>query len=156
MRYPNQQYPTRLGEYTRQIVKPVFKSRGLMEGKIMTHWAQIVGEKISQVAIADRIVFPRGKRTEGTLYLSVTSAGAFLLHYSQDIILDRVNQFFGYSALSKVHMIHDLVIPKKIPPPPPLPPLSKKDIAWLDESLSGVTDPDLKACLEKLGTALCR
>jgi hypothetical protein len=148
--------PQRLGFYTQKVVKPVFKARGLMEGKIITHWSQIVGESFSRLALAEKITFPKGKKTEGTLHLSVTSASAFLLQYAQDLILERVNTFFGYKALSKLKMTHDLPVPKESPLPQLPPTLSQEDEEWLEGLVKEIQDPDLKVRLEKLGVGVCR
>src|ERR1700722_18700629 len=107
MKKSNKWHPSRIGIYTQKVVKPVFKARGLMEGKIITHWPQIVGEKFVRLALAEKITFHKGKKTEGTLHLSVTSSGALLLQYAQDLILEQVNTFFGYKALSSLRMTHD-------------------------------------------------
>jgi rare lipoprotein A len=151
MKYPNKMVPARLGLYTQKIVKPVFKARGLMEGKIMTHWHQIVGEKFARLALAEKITFPKGKKTEGTLHLNVTSAGSLLLHYAQDLILEQVNTFFGYKALSKLHMSHGFTPPEEVKPKQPLPPLSEEENQWLDSQTQAIEDPELKQCLKNLG-----
>ena len=85
MKYHSKRVPTRIGFYTQRTLKPIFKARGLMEGKIITQWSQIVGERFTRLALAESITFPRGKKTEGTLHLSVTSSGAMLLNYAQDL-----------------------------------------------------------------------
>ncbi|MBX9621164.1 MAG: DciA family protein [Alphaproteobacteria bacterium] len=148
--------PARLGLFTQRLVKPVFKNRGLMEGKIITHWPQIVGEKFAHISFAEKITFPRGKRSEGTLHLNVTSSGALLFQYSQDLILERVNIFFGYKALSKLRMIHGLTLQgeAKIPYPPKI--LTDEEKAWLEKQMEGVEDIELRVYLEKLGEAICQ
>ncbi len=153
MRHPTKSWPTRLGLYTQKIVKPVFKARGLMEGKIITHWPQIVGEKFARLAIPEKITFPKDKRTEGTLHLSVTSAGALLLQFSQDLILEQINTFFGYKALVKLRMTHGFIPPQPILPKASLP-LSQEEKEWIEGQTHHIADPDLKECLEKLGTSL--
>lgn len=156
MRYPSKRLPTRLGFYTQKIVKPVFKARGLMEGKIITHWPQIVGERFARIALAEKITFPKGKKIEGTLHLSVTSSGALLLHYAQDLILEQVNTFFGYKALSKLHMTHDFIPSEKPIPKPSLAPLSQEEWAWLEDQTRTIIDPELRESLKRLGEAVCR
>ena len=153
MKHHSKRYPTRIGLYTQRIVKPVFKARGLMEGKIITHWNQIVGEKFSRLALAESITFPRGKKTEGTLHLSVTSSGGMLLHYAQDLILEQVNTFFGYKALSKLRMTHGFVPPIEVAPKTPVS-LSEGDKEWIESQTEGISDPELKECLDKLGGSL--
>ncbi len=156
MKYPTKNFPTRLGFHTQKIVKPIFKARGLMEGKIITHWPQIVGEKFARLALAEKITFPPGKKTAGILHLSVTSSGALLLQYAQDLILEQVNTFFGYKALSTLRMTHGFVPPKENPPTLPPPSLTEKNKHWLKNQMEIIQDPELKACLEKLGEAVCR
>lgn len=156
MKHFSKNIPQRLGFYTQKVVKPVFKARGLMEGKIIIHWSQIVGESFSRLALAEKITFPKGKKTEGTLHLSVTSASAFLLQYAQDLILERVNTFFGYKALSNLKMTHDLPTPKEKQPLQPSPPLSLEDEEWLESLMGEIQDQDLKVHLEKLGEGVCR
>lgn len=153
MRYPNKWLPSRLGLYTQKIVKPVFKARGLMEGKILTHWPHIVGEKFACLALPEKITFPKGLRSGGTLHLTVTSSGSLLLHSISDLILERVNTFFGYSALSKLYMTHGL-IPSQKPSPKILPVLSQEEKEQIESQTQHIPDPELKECLMNLGTSL--
>ncbi|MBA3813845.1 MAG: DUF721 domain-containing protein [Alphaproteobacteria bacterium] len=151
----NKYRPSRIGFYTQAIVKPVFKARGLMEGKIITHWAQIVGDRFANLALPERITFPKGKKGEGTLYLSVTSSSSLFIHYSQGVILEHVNTFFGYKAISKLQMNHGFT-PPMVEPEKTIPPLAQEEKEWLAQQMQGVSDPDLKGYLEKLGEAICR
>jgi len=155
MKQSNKWQPRRIGIYTQKIVNPIFKARGLMEGKIITHWPQIVGERFSRLALPEKITFPKGNKGEGTLYLSVTSSSALLIHYAQGLILEHVNTFFGYKAIAKLQMNHGLIAPKveaeKIPPPA----LSQETKEWLEDQIQCITDPDLKIYLERLGESIC-
>lgn len=155
MKHFNKYQPNRIGVYTQKIVKPVFKARGLMEGKIITHWPQIVGERFAGLAIPEKITFPKGKKEDGTLYLSVTSSGSLLLHYAQGLILEHVNTFFGYKAISKLQMSHGFTPPKVKAEKVPLL-LTEEEKEWLEHQTQGITDSDLKATLEKLGESICR
>ena len=150
----NKYSPSRIGTYTQAIVKPVFKARGLMEGKIITHWERIVGERIANLAIPEKITFPKGQKAEGTLHLSVTSSGSLYLHYCQGVILEYVNTFFGYKAIAKLRMSHGFT-PRKIEPAKVVQPLSPEEKVWLEKQLEEVTDPDLKGYLENLGRSMC-
>ncbi|EKE09964.1 MAG: hypothetical protein ACD_16C00099G0022 [uncultured bacterium] len=154
MKYINKFGPTRLGLFTQTVVKPVFKARGLMEGKILSHWPQIVGEQLSQVSFAEKITFPKGKRVEGTLHLTVTSSGSLFMQYAQDLILERVNTFFGYKALTKLRFTHGLSLKKESLKPKRIKIISKEDEAWLQKQIEIIKDRDLKTHLETLGKAL--
>lgn len=155
MKYPNKTLPTRLGIYTQKIVKPVFKDRGLMEGKIITHWPQIVGERFARLTLAEKITFPKGKKTGGTLHLSITSSSSLLIYYAQDLILEQVNVFFGYKALSKLHMTHGFHPPEeRLPKNTTAPSLCEKEKEWVEKQICTIEDPELKACLKRLGEAV--
>jgi hypothetical protein len=153
MRYHTNRMPARIGVYTQKIVKPVFKARGLMEGKIITHWVQIVGEKFACLALPEKITFPKGKTTEGTLHLMVTSSGSLFLHYAQDLILEQVNTFFGYKALTKLRMTHGFIPPEEKHRHTTVEP-SAEDLTWLGDQIKSLVDPELKERLEKLGLAV--
>lgn len=156
MKHTSKFGPSRLGLFTQRLVKPVFKSRGLMEGKIITHWPQIVGEKFAHMSFAEKITFPKGSRSEGTLHLNVTSSGALLFQYAQDLILERVNTFFGYKALSKLRMIHGLTLQGKAKMPSPPKILTEEERVWLEKQIEGIEDIELRVYLQKLGEAICR
>ena len=154
MKQSNKWQPRRIGIYTQKIVTPVFKARGLMEGKIITHWPQIVGERFAGLAFPEKITFPKGNKAEGTLYLSVTSASSVLIHYAQGLILEHVDTFFGYKAIAKLQMNHGFIAPKveteKIPPLA----LSEETKEWIKDQIQDITDPDLKTYLERLGESI--
>lgn len=153
MRHPTKWLPTRLGLYTQKIVKPVFKTRGLMEGKILTHWSHIVGEKFASLALPEKITFPKGQRSGGTLHLMVTSSGSLLLQSISDLILERVNTFFGYKAVSKLYMTHGLTpLQKSFAKEQPSLPQEEKDN--IEDQTQHICDEELKKCLVNLGTSL--
>lgn len=156
MSYVTKNTPKRIGLYTQNLVKPVFKARGLLEGKIISSWPQIVGEKFSKQSIAQKIIFPKGKRTQGTLYLSVTSSSAFLLEHAQDLIIERVNTFFGYKAIEKLRMMHDFKLPKPSEKTQSSKELANEDIEWLESLTNHIEDQELRTYLENLGKGVCK
>lgn len=126
-----------------------------MEGKIITHWSQIVGERFASLALPEKIIFPKGKKGEGILFLSVTSSGSLFIHYAQGLILEHVNTFFGYKAISKLQMNHGFIPPQKEPEKAAPLPLTEEEQEWLGRQIQSITDPDLKESLERLGQAIC-
>lgn len=156
MKKHNKWQPARLGLYTQAIVKPVFKTRGLMEGKIITHWMHIVGERYARLSLPEKITFPKGKKDEGTLHLNVTSSGSLLIHYAQGLILEHVNTFFGYKAIEKIRMNHSDSLFKQEPTKVPPPPVSGEQKEWIEGQTQSIIDLELKQSLERLGEVICR
>jgi hypothetical protein len=126
-----------------------------MEGKIITHWEQIVGERYARLSLPEKITFPKDKKGGGTLHLNVTSSGSMLIHYAQGIILEHINRFFGYKAVEKMRLNHNDNLFKVAPAKAPPPPLSDEEQAWIADQTQSITDEELRQSLEKLGEAIC-
>ncbi|NJC05232.1 hypothetical protein GGQ97_001025 [Sphingomonas kaistensis] len=79
-----------------------FKKFGFVQGAVVSRWTEIVGERYARVSTPESIRFPAGKKSGGTLTLAVDGAHAPLLQHLAPMIMERVNQFFGYEAVVKV------------------------------------------------------
>src|SRR5690606_29462421 len=63
-----------------------------------------IGPEMSQKCIPERLVFPQGKKTEGTLYLNVKIASGLLIEYGAPLIIDKINSYFGYQAVTRLKL----------------------------------------------------
>jgi len=131
------------------------EKRGFGEGKLLTHWPEIVGEDIASIARPVKITYGRG--FGGTLVLLTTGANAPVLDMQRDRIIERVNASFGYRAVAHVHVTQTAPTgfaegqvafrapkPKRRPDPDP---------AKLAQAMSGmaaIEDPGLKDALSRL------
>lgn len=129
--------------------------RGFAETKLLTHWADIVGPEIAEMAVPVKVKFGRG--FGGTLILLTTGAKAPILEMSRETIITRVNACYGYSAIKDVqvtqtaptgfaegHVVFSPAKPKTKPAPDP---------ARLERATKGldhITDPVLRDALRKL------
>lgn len=72
----------------------------------MTRWEQIAGPEIAAHAEPLKMQWPRpveGQPQEpATLVLRVEGPMALEIQHSADVILERVNRFFGWSAVGKL------------------------------------------------------
>lgn len=83
----------------RELRSPAEK-RGFAETKLLTHWAEIVGPDIAEMAVPVKVRYGRG--FGGTLVLLTTGAKAPLLEMQKEAIITRVNACYGYSAIKDV------------------------------------------------------
>lgn len=88
------------------IVKPFMEKQGFVEARIVLDWEKIVGPFLAENTIPERISFLKGKKTDGTLYLKTTSAVSPEIQHLTPSILERVNTYFGYQAVTKIHLLH--------------------------------------------------
>ena len=88
------------------LAKQLLGAKGLMEIEILSGWTSIVGEDLAQYSLPQKIFFRKNERSDGTLELLVLS-GAFAMQIKQreSQILDKINTYFGYKAVSKLKIV---------------------------------------------------
>lgn len=141
-----------VGEMLPQIGRASFRRFGFVQSSIVSRWREIVGERYAEVSSPESIRFPPGRRSNGVLRLTVSGAHATMMQHVEPAIVERVNRFFGYPAVSRVSIQQG-----RVPPPAerrPAPPSLRPVPAALGDSLREVADPELRACLEGLAGAL--
>jgi hypothetical protein len=79
---------------------------------------------------------------------------ALEIQHSSDVLLQRVNRFFGWSAVGRLALrqapLSHRDRPKRVPAPDP------KAVAKVAETLSAIEDEELRAALARLGASIKR
>ncbi len=144
-----------LGAATAKVTGPLFRKRGFAEAGMLTNWPEIIGEVLARRTAPQRISYPRGERTDGTLYIRVESAWATDLQHLSPQVIERINSYFGYRAVARL-AISQGTVPAGTDPapaenPPPIsgqpPPIATGDVAKIN-------DEDLRAALASLDAAV--
>jgi hypothetical protein len=89
-----------------------------------------------------------------TLILRVEGPAALEIQHSSDVILQRVNRFFGWSAVGRLALRQAPLSRRKAPARSRVP--DPQSVAKVAESLSAVEDEELRAALARLGAAIKR
>lgn len=142
-----------IAELMPQIGRTAFRRFGFVQSSVVTRWPEIVGPAHARVCAPESIRFPPGEKSEGILQLVVTPAHAPLIQHVIPEIIERVNRFFGYSAVSRVKLRQGAVKPppaEKPKAPPSLKPIPME----LGDSLRDIGDPELRTVLESLARSL--
>ena len=143
--------PRAAGELVAGVGGQSFRRFGFVQSAIVSRWSEIVGERYAKVSSPESIRFPAGKKSGGALTLLVDGAHAPLIQHLTPLIVERVNQFFGYAAVDRVQFRQGkppAVAPR--PKRPELRPVPKE----LGEGLREIADPELRACLESLAARI--
>ena len=91
----------RLNTITSKLIGAALHARGISLSRIITEWPEIAGDA-ADWCTPESIRFPPQKRDGGTLTVAVASGrGPEMQMLSEDIIA-RVNQVFGYGAISRI------------------------------------------------------
>ena len=143
-----------VAELVPQIGRAAFRRFGFIQASVVTRWPEIVGPRHAQVCMPEAIRFPPGEKSGGILQLVVLPAHAPLIQHVIPEIVERVNRFFGYQAVSRVKLRQGAVQPPRALAPRTGPPSLKPIPLELGESLRDVGDPELRAVLESLARSL--
>lgn len=145
-----------LSDLMPEIGRSAFRKFGFVQSSVVSRWDEIVGPRYAAVSAPEAIRFPIGKKAEGTLELVVEGAHATMMSHVIPEIIERVNRFFGYSAVAKIKMRQGAVSPPKVAPPLTAAPMLKPVPMELGDSLREIADPELTAVLESLAKSLAK
>jgi hypothetical protein len=140
------------------VFSDAYAKQGFAARELVTRWAEIAGADVAAHSEPLRMQWPRpveGQPQEpATLVLKVEGPMALEIQHKSDLILERVNRFFGWSAVGKL-ALRQAPLSRRKRPKPPSPP-DPKAVAEIADGLSAVEDEQLKAALARLGAAIKR
>ena len=137
-------------------IRRVGERRGFAETRLLTHWAEIVGQSVAAIAQPVKVSYAR-EGFGATLTVLTDGARAPELQMMLPELKDKVNACYGYTAISRIRITqtgeagfaeHAATFAHKPTAPKAL---SAAQAADLTASLAPVTDDRLRAALESLG-----
>ena len=159
MNKPGSSQPRPLAEVLRKTLTDAFAKQGFASVELVTRWPEIVGTEIAAHSQPEKIQWPRtpqapGAPEPGTLMLRVEGPAALEIQHLSDVILERVNQFFGWQAVGGVRLrqapLSRRAVPKARRPPDPA------TLAHFEANLPEIRDEKLRLALARLGAAMER
>jgi len=140
------------------VFSDAYAKQGFAARELVTRWAEIAGPEIAAHSEPLKMQWPRpveGQPQEpATLILRVEGPTALEIQHSSDVILQRVNRFFGWSAVGRL-ALRQAPLSRHDRPKRPRPP-EAKEVAEVAKTLSAVEDEELRAALARLGAAIKR
>jgi hypothetical protein len=136
-----------------RIAGAALGKRGFGEAQLVTQWEAVIGAELAEKLSPERLTFPRGERRNGTLRLRVASAFATEAQHLEPVLIERINAFFGYGAIARLALIQGPPL-TATPTPPRLRQLGADEQRAIDARVAGVADPELRAALARLGSAV--
>src|SRR6478735_7045343 len=140
------------------VFTDAYAKQGFAARELVTRWNEIAGERIAAYCEPLKMQWPRpveGQPQEpATLVLRVEGPMALEIQHSSDVILERVNRFFGWSAVGRLALRQAPLSRRGQPKPSPAP--DPQDVAEVAKTLSSVEDEELRAALARLGASIKR
>jgi hypothetical protein len=139
-----------------EIGRAAFRRFGFVQSSVVSRWDEIVGSRYAAVSAPEAIRFPVGKKSDGTLELTVEGAHATMIQHVLPEIIERVNRFFGYGAVARIKVRQGPIAKPVSAPKPAAAPMLKPIPMELGDSLREIGDPELFAVLESLAKSLAK
>jgi len=138
-----------VGVSVSKLAAPIVAKRGGgIVIRLKAEWPAIIGADWAAVA------WPSALGRDGVLKLRAAATAALELQHLAPLLIERINLFFGRSVITRLALVQGPLpfdSPSSDPPAPT--PVAAEAVA-LDERLSEIADPELRAALGRLGHAV--
>ncbi len=91
-------------EFARKLAAPALRRHGFTQDALVARWPEIVGERFAEVTLPLRLSFAPNVRTGGTLDIQIEGPLATQFQHAETLVIERVNQFFGYAAVARLKL----------------------------------------------------
>ncbi|MBE1294440.1 MAG: DUF721 domain-containing protein [Rhodobacteraceae bacterium] len=147
---------SRTSSLLQERIRKASESRGFAESRVLTHWAEIVGEDIARICQPVDVKYGR-QGFGATLTLLTTGAQAPMLEMQKETLRTRINAAYGYNAITHMRITQTAptgfaegqaqfgAAPKAEKPKP-----DAATCAEAAEVAAPVGDDDLRQALERL------
>ena len=147
-----------LAELTQEVIsltKDAMRERGFVGIDLITNWMDIVGDDLSQGVVPVSLRFPMKQRSHGILHVR-TAGGAFalLFEHQKSRVIERINTYFGYPAVSDIHIVQGAVRLPELKPAEVEWPLGDDEVQDLLKKVDGIEDAALRSKAFELGVAM--
>ncbi|MES2750464.1 MAG: DciA family protein [Pseudomonadota bacterium] len=140
------------------VFSDAFAKQGFASRELVTRWAEIVGPEVAAHSEPLKIQWVRpveGQPADpATLVLRVEGPMALEIQHTSDVILERVNRFFGWNAVGRIALRQAPLTRRRAAKAAKGPDAAA--VAKVAESLTTVEDDDLRAALARLGASIKR
>ncbi len=147
---------TPVGDLVSRLLNPVIERRAGMTMDMIQSWVEIVGETHAEHSRPEKLNWPRQASDEdlfepATLVVACEGSHALFFQHDSSAIIERINTYFGFSAVNKLKLHQQPIVPLERKQP-----LQKREVSpekqdRLTSLLETVDDPDLRNALEKMG-----
>lgn len=140
------------------VFSDAYAKQGFAARELVTRWGEIAGPEVAAHSQPLKIQWPRpveGQPQEpATLVLRVEGPMALEIQHASDVILQRVNRFFGWSAVGRLALRQAPLTRRERPPASRAP--DPGEVEKVAETLDAVEDAELRAALARLGASIKR
>lgn len=149
----------RAGQTARSAIGQIAGKKGFAEPEVLLRWSEIAGESISTICRPVKVHYGASKGLGATLIVQTDSARAPEVEHLGPTIVARVNQFYGYRAVSRLKVTQSTGLARAGGFAEDRTGFSGPDTAPKDADLTraaqmtdGIENTDLKDALTRMGS----
>lgn len=142
------------GADIRPLLGPILGKKGFIQADILSHWEDILGPILSKGVTPASVSFSKSSSDRAILHVKAFS-GAYAVEFNarKEQILEKINSYFGYTAIIDIRLTQGGLPPPVAPifferPPDP------KEQKEIETLTSEITDETLRKAAEELGLLL--
>ena len=140
------------------VFSDAYARQGFAARELVTRWAEIAGAEIATHCEPLKLQWPRPVEGQpqdpATLVLRVEGPMAVEIQHASDVILERVNRFFGWHAVGRLALRQGPLSRRQVPASARVP--DKSEVEEVARTLSSIEDEELRAALARLGASIKR
>lgn len=146
----------RLRASTNIVLKKFAQKFGEAYLDILENWPTIIGPILAKTTAVEHLKYiqDRTGHPKGILTLNCPSAAKPTISMQTPQIIHRVNQYFGYCAVSEIRLQSKSTIIPKTPYLKQLQPLDDHQKKKIEDMTNTITNPKLKEALNRLGESI--
>ena len=157
--------PKKIGETLTKINKTYSNKYGRVEFLIISKWPQIVGTFFSNHSEPDRISRTIDGFSEfdepiykNFLHVKVSPAAAVEFQHYKDTIIEKINSFFGYKAITDLRLQQNFIPEKKITRNVNVSnqTISEEEKISIKSEIDNIKNKDLEKSIVNLGASINR
>ena len=141
------------------LTKDVFGRKSQLFGKMLAQWEHIAGSEIALRTLPIDLKFSRTKNAKDSqqaiLNLAVQSSYALEFTYQKNLLIERLNTFFGYPAVKDIKIVQNSeILNQKDVPAAKSRPVTVQEQQNIDRLVDDIKENDLQDALKNLGKAI--
>ena len=110
MKERKQSYFKKIGNSLPKIVDKNIKEKNFIEISLIKKWREIIGEDIAKFCWPIKIIFSNINNSNGIIFLKTKRGRSMEIEFKNEEIIEKLNQYFGYNAISKISVVQDFDI----------------------------------------------
>ncbi len=148
-----------LGGSISKLLDPLLAKRSHVDAALALSWPDIAGEKLAGRTQPLKVSWPHRSSSEdpfqpGTLTIACEGAVALDLQYQTSELINRINKFFGYAAVTKIRIKQTALDTFKPRIKNAMRSIDHSEEKLIKDTVQYITDVELRNSLIKLGISI--